>query len=183
MWPLLKGGHLYARDFTIVFLAGKRYSSVCYTNMKFLVISLAIFAKFCTGSNETRGSVCGIALCIRKCCPVGKYLANKSQCESTKENFTSALAEIVSENYSVINQPCVGEHETLLLDPMNFSEDAFKISENGFLVVVGNGDVYENYCVDFIETVEVVRALLCFGIENGGEQTHHVVTGKLEAWN
>lgn len=123
------------------------------------------------------GWVCDVSTCIKKCCAKGEYLADKDQCEKTKENFTSALYEIVPEDYLVIYQPCRGVHETLLLDPLNITEDAFRINKDGVLVLMESGETYENYCVDFIESTDVVRALLCFETENGNTGSHHVIIG------
>lgn len=152
--------------------------------IKTTILLLAILIKISTaehpGLNDNKTTmecICDVTICIKKCCEQGKYLTDKTQCETTKENFTVALGKIVSENYSLVNEPCRGKFEMLLLDPLNISEDAFEINKNGFLVLLASGDVYEDYCVDFIESTDIVRALLCFQIGSGAAGTRHVITG------
>lgn len=156
-----------------------------YSHIAFVIISLKIITIEGICSNNTEnyldniGCICETITCIRKCCAKGQYVADKNQCESTSENFTNALDEIAPENYFLIEKPCSGRHETLLLDPANVSEDAFKIADDGFLVMTASGDVYEEYCVDFVESMDVVRALLCFDVESDGKGFHHDTIGNI----
>lgn len=153
--------------------------------IKKIILLLAIFVKIvaaaqqpCLDANKTAmGCVCDVTTCIKKCCEMGKYLTDKTQCETTKENFTMALGDIVSGNYLLVNESCREEFDMVLLDPLNISEDAFRINKDGFLVLLASGDVYEDYCVDFIESTDAVKALLCFEIGNGSANTRHVITG------
>lgn len=117
-----------------------------------------------------------MAACIKKCCAEGQYLLDEEQCLNTTVNFTSALGIIAPVNYFLMNKPCDRGSQMLLLDPVNISEDAFRIGDDGSLVMDESGEVFGDYCVDFIETTDAVKALLCFG--EGGKSVEHATLGK-----
>lgn len=117
-----------------------------------------------------------MAACIKKCCAEGEYLADEEQCVNTTVNFTSALGLIAPGNYYLVNKPCGGGSQMLLLDPANISEDAFRIRDDGSLVVDDSGEVFGDYCVDFVETTDAVKALLCF--DAGDKKFEHATLGK-----
>lgn len=135
--------------------------------------------KYDINEDKTTGCVCDIMTCLKKCCAEEQYMADKDQCNSTQANFSSALVDIVPRNYFIINKPCTGEHETILLDPASNIEDAFQINVNGVLVMKDTGEMYEDYCVDFIEETDIVRALICINVEGSGQNIRQETIGKL----
>lgn len=140
-----------------------------HTALLLILLTTAVQAGFPSAIfNKSDTMECIYNTCIKKCCAEGQFLADKNQCENTKENFTGALGMIAPVNYFLINKPCGDGNETLLLDPGGISEDAFRIRDDGFLVLEESGDVFGEYCVDFIEATDVVKALLCF--DAGGDK-------------
>lgn len=132
---------------------------------------------------KTMGCFCNLKPCIRKCCPLGKYLTSGKECVETQEDFTQDLVtlQLISANintYSIINVPC--NTKSVILDPQD-KDEKLKIDDNG-LLVWGDPETQEDateesYCVDYIENTGGIKILVCDfadGIE-GESNTHNSI--------
>lgn len=128
------------------------------------------------------GCVCNLKTCLRKCCPFGEYLVNKT-CGRTDREFvipdTRRSADL-GDYHVVFGSQCEPEKSRLLLDPRNDSEsnDAFVLQPDGRLHLISGNYFYEatDYCVDYIEELDEIQALLCsrsFGQDFAEKYTYY----------
>lgn len=111
--------------------------------------------------NDTMfGCVCNLRSCIRKCCPSGQFLYNRS-CEANNKTFGSVGGSLIS-GYSIINGNECLKKSRLLLDPRE-EHQVFHLRPDGGLEVPSHKDSYGylDYCVDYIQEEDVVKALVC----------------------
>lgn len=142
-----------------------------YNNSKYTIINNS-------SCSEDGKCVCGYSPCIRKCCPLGKFLSNKS-CIPTEMPFL--IPEKRKPNlhtFGVIHgYSCHPKLRRLLLDPRdNFTEDEFVLLDDGRLYVPFGKDYYSvnSYCVDYIEDEEEVTALICSFDKNDPEKYYSI---------
>lgn len=128
---------------------------------------------------KTMGCVCNLKACIKKCCPVGKYMTNAKECVETEKNFTEELVQFTSvdiNTYSIINVPC--NTKSLVVNPRDEDEKVV-IQENGLLLWTDADSKVEevvSYCVDYIEmdTTNDLRVLVC-NVEGEEESAHNSI--------
>lgn len=106
------------------------------------------------------GCVCNLRTCLRKCCPPGLFLYNKS-CEEGNKTFDSVGGSSIS-GYSIISGNTCRKKSRLLLDPRNDNQ-VFYLRPDGGLDVPSHRDSYGvlEYCVDYVQEEDVVKALVC----------------------
>lgn len=113
---------------------------------------------------KTLGCLCNLRSCIKKCCPMGKYMSSDKECIETQEDFTQDLTKITSADvntYSIINVPC--NSRSFILNPLAENEKIV-IDDKGVLVwgePVEEEEEFESYCVDYIEDTDDVKVLVC----------------------
>ncbi|KAB0792083.1 hypothetical protein PPYR_14044 [Photinus pyralis] len=110
-----------------------------------------------------RGCFCDINVCVRKCCPMGQYMLNRT-CVLSGKPFVipNEMRPGLSGYQLVFGNECKHDKRRSLLDPV-FEEDYFTITTTGRLRTPFDGAVYKlrDYCVDYIEQFDRIQALVC----------------------
>lgn len=128
---------------------------------------------------KTMGCVCNLKACIKKCCPLGKYMTSDKECVETQNDFVAAIEPIITADistYSIINVPCNAKSVLITLE-----EETVFIKPNGNLlwsVEETEDEEYGSYCLDFIVDTDYVSALLC-NFEGDKEATTHNSIGRV----
>lgn len=124
---------------------------------------------------KTMGCVCNFKPCIKKCCPLGKYMTSNKECVDTQENFMESIVKFISADintYSIINVPC--NTRSLVINPQD-EEEKVLIEANGNLVwgdsTIEEQEEIDSYCVDYIEDTKQLKVLVC-DILNGDEESN-----------
>lgn len=110
------------------------------------------------------GCICNLKNCIRKCCPIGEYLNNKT-CELTDSKFVipDTVGPSVESFHVVSGENCPhNETRSLLHRELPGRLGEFVLTKNGRLYLPQDGEYYNqmNYCLDYINE-DVVKALIC----------------------
>ncbi|KAF2885025.1 hypothetical protein ILUMI_21141 [Ignelater luminosus] len=134
-----------------------------YNNSKYTIINNS-------SCNEDGKCTCGYYPCIRKCCPVGMFLSNKT-CMPTEMPFLiPEKRKPYLNTFGIVHgYGCHPKVRRLLLDPRdNITEDEFILLDDGRLYVPYGENYYSisSYCVDYIEEEDEVLALICSLDEN-----------------
>lgn len=108
------------------------------------------------------GSVnfCEVRSCLRKCCPEGHFLANRT-CEVTEVDLDFSDLGVDRDapiQHEVVK--CDESQSRFLLD----STDEFYVEENNLVWPLLNLTVsHAFYCIDMIDDFEAPKALMCYG--------------------
>lgn len=111
------------------------------------------------------GCVCRATACLRKCCPLGQHVFNKSCDESELDFFENGYvrangSERVVEGFL----ECSPGKDRYLLQPFVYESEGFRV-EDGVLIWenLSLAFGYEDYCVDVFDdgVVNDTRALVC----------------------
>lgn len=106
-------------------------------------------------------SMCEVHPCLRKCCPTGQFLMNRT-CRETEDEFD--FSELGVDPGAPIQDEVVtcGEGQTrFMLD----STDEFFVDEENNLVwpLINSSVSYMFYCIDMIDDIGAPKALMCYG--------------------
>lgn len=126
---------------------------------------------------EIYGCPCNLKQCIRKCCDDNQYIDTNKTCSTINgiNNIQIDLQDITVSDittYALLTGKCNGP--SFLVDPSNSSEDSFLISANGELIWAEQSIDVDHYCIDYIRSTDVLKALVC---EEGDVSTAHYSIG------
>lgn len=113
---------------------------------------------------KTMGCICNVKACIKKCCPIGKYMTSEKQCVETEKKITEDILPLIGSRdintYAIIDVPC--NKRGVLINPEVDNEQVV-IQANGSLLLGEEGDDEEidDYCVDYIGSTDYVQIVLC----------------------
>ncbi|KAK5639903.1 hypothetical protein RI129_010714 [Pyrocoelia pectoralis] len=115
-------------------------------------------------NNVKGGCFCDMNVCVRKCCPLGQYMSNRT-CLASNNSFIipEEKRPDLSGYQMIFGNECQHQKRRTLLDPVWTSEQDFVIMANGKLRTPFDGVVYKlrDYCVDYIEELDGIKALVC----------------------
>ncbi|XP_018327207.1 G-protein coupled receptor Mth isoform X5 [Agrilus planipennis] len=122
-------------------------------------------------STNIRGCVCEVKKCIRKCCPIGEYMTNKT-CLPTDQPLIlpGDTPPNINDYHVLVGSTCP---ENKVRTRASEDNDDIALQNDGTLIAFGNGYSYEDYCVDYIEDLTRSSALVC--IEPTAQSTQHSV--------
>lgn len=111
-------------------------------------------------SQQRNVSLCEVSACLRKCCPKGQYLLNKT-CRATEAAFNFSDVGL---GFDVLVQDgivvCGEDQERYMLD----ETDEFYIQDNDLVWPLLNLTLsYVYYCIDMIDDLTTSKALICYG--------------------
>ncbi|KAK4872553.1 hypothetical protein RN001_014582 [Aquatica leii] len=110
------------------------------------------------------GCICDINVCVRKCCPLGQYMTNKT-CVDTNKTFVIPEQKRPDLNgyQFIFGNDCKHKKRRTVLDPAWNSDQDFILTENGKIWVPAEKLLFklQDYCVDYIEDFDEIRALVC----------------------
>lgn len=105
-------------------------------------------------------SLCEVSSCLRKCCPRGQFLWNKT-CQETETNFN--FSDVGVSLDAVIHDEvveCNEEQTRFMLD----ETDEFYVEDNNLVWPLLNLTMnYAFYCIDMIDDFTAAKALICYG--------------------
>lgn len=107
-----------------------------------------------------RGDLCEMTSCLRKCCPGGQFLSNRT-CQKTENqlDFSGLGVELDAPIQDGVVK-CDESQSRFLLD----GTDGFYIEDNNLVWPLLNLTTsYVFYCVDMIDDFDAAKALLCYG--------------------
>ncbi|KAF5272705.1 hypothetical protein FQA39_LY07732 [Lamprigera yunnana] len=110
------------------------------------------------------GCICDINVCVRKCCPLGQYMTNKT-CVATEKTFVipeEKRPELNAYQF-IIGSDCKHKKRRTILDPTWSEQQQFIVTKDGKLSVLFDSTTFklQDYCVDYIEDFDEIRALVC----------------------
>lgn len=110
------------------------------------------------------GCICNIKVCIKKCCPIGEYMLNKT-CVPTGMPFEipRSIRPNIDSYHLIFGNECGKRFKRSLLDPTYVEEDKFVLLKDEKLLITSNKQIIKlkHYCVDYIEDLDDVKALVC----------------------
>lgn len=126
------------------------------------LITLTVVIVVVSGHRSAKRSVnfCEMGPCLRKCCPKGQYLFNKT-CEEThlEFDFSSLGVDPATPVQDGVVQCQENEGRFLLESPY----DEFYIEGNNLEWPARNiTATFSHYCVDMIENITAPKALFCY---------------------
>ncbi|KAF5288084.1 hypothetical protein FQR65_LT12134 [Abscondita terminalis] len=110
------------------------------------------------------GCICDINVCVRKCCPLGQYMTNRT-CVDTDKPFV--IPQVKRPNLNrfqfIFGNDCKHKKRRTRLQPAFGVDQDFIITESGKLFTPFDRVTFKlpDYCVDYIEDFEQIEALLC----------------------
>lgn len=128
-----------------------------------IVFVLLIEIAFAIHVNNVMMDLCGVATCLRKCCPRGQFLRNKT-CET--------MTMEASFNFSVMGVDETARIQDGIVECSGEGQSRFMLDETDEFYVEGNSLVwpflnltvsYSYYCVDMIDDLSTPKALICYG--------------------
>lgn len=123
---------------------------------EFVFVVLLLDAAFAIHVNRQRNvSVCAVASCLRKCCPRGQFLLNKT-CEVAEGYFDLGVEAPVQEGMV----ECSDDQTRFVLD----ETDEFYVEGSNLVWPLLNLSLsYEQYCIEMIDELTTPKALICYG--------------------
>ncbi|XP_018327205.1 G-protein coupled receptor Mth isoform X3 [Agrilus planipennis] len=114
-------------------------------------------------SETANGCICNATKCVRKCCPWGEYMSNKKCIVSTRLFRLPKYSKVKLNNsttHIIVGNVCPKEKTRILMPSSSEPSDIF-VEEDGSLNVFGDVYTLNDYCIDFIDTVLEISALVC----------------------
>ncbi|XP_076169622.1 G-protein coupled receptor Mth2-like [Ptiloglossa arizonensis] len=126
--------------------------------------------------NETYGCVCNLQACLRKCCPRNEMLDDQPKCTRLPDRLLGSNLVLdrsqlsreiqnissVDELFVLFEDMMCSENTTkYMLEPEQYSEDAFVLERNGTLGTSWNVFPPWTYCIDRKQFSEKIIVLVC----------------------
>lgn len=126
----------------------------------FIQLFVFVAALFQVFGGERNVNFCEVSPCLRKCCPEGHFLANRT-CEVTEMDLDFSDLGVDRDapiQHEVVK--CDESQSRFLLD----STDEFYVEENNLVWPLLNLTVsHAFYCIDMIDDFAAPKALMCYG--------------------
>lgn len=107
-------------------------------------------------------SLCEVSACLRKCCPKGQFLRNKTCEVADGAGYFDFSGVGVGVDLPIHDQivECSDEQSRFMLD----ETDEFYVEGNNLVWPLLNLSIsYVQYCIDMIDELTTPKALICYG--------------------
>lgn len=145
-----------------------------------------------TANGTTRGCLCKLKPCIRKCCARNEHMAKSTpkqpaKCEinpdpSPFDNFTLPVyrspgnfADVAQDHFRILYGD-VCRHGKFMLDPITQPNDQYDLMEDGTIRLSESYIDASGYCLETLNGSDEIRTLVCFPAQDEDAETKAMFT-------
>ncbi|XP_054276572.1 probable G-protein coupled receptor Mth-like 4 [Macrosteles quadrilineatus] len=144
-----------------------------------------------TVNGTTRGCLCALNPCIRKCCAKDEYMVKvpmrQARCEKNPEpspfdNFTLPVyqspgnfADVAQDHFRILYGD-VCRHDKFMLMPETQPQDQYDLMVDGRIHLENNYIDASGYCLESLNGSEEIRTLVCFPDQDEDPETKAMFT-------